>query len=139
MRWRLYIEKYSPDLRYIKGENNVVADSLSRLEISAEPLEEAFFTEELRSELYCYSAETLPSSEFPLKYEQIQQAQLKDEQIVKEKDKSGAKYKTCPFNAARKTHNLICFGGKIVIPKELQSRIIMSILVIQVSIEPRRL
>ena len=31
MRWRLFIEEYSPDLQYIKGENNVVADALSRL------------------------------------------------------------------------------------------------------------
>ena len=33
MRWRLYIEEYSPDLQYIKRESNVVADTLSRLEI----------------------------------------------------------------------------------------------------------
>jgi hypothetical protein len=32
MRWRLYIEEYSPDLGYIKGTKNVVADALSRLE-----------------------------------------------------------------------------------------------------------
>jgi hypothetical protein len=32
MRRRLYIEEYSPDLRYIKGTENVVADALSRLE-----------------------------------------------------------------------------------------------------------
>jgi RNase H-like domain found in reverse transcriptase len=31
MRWRLFIEEYSPDLQYIKGENNVVASALSRL------------------------------------------------------------------------------------------------------------
>jgi RNase H-like domain found in reverse transcriptase len=31
MRWRLFIEEYSPDLQYIKGENNVVADALSCL------------------------------------------------------------------------------------------------------------
>jgi hypothetical protein len=31
MRWRLFIEEYSPDLQYIKGENNVVADALSHL------------------------------------------------------------------------------------------------------------
>jgi hypothetical protein len=28
MRWRLFIEEYSPDLQYIKWENNVVADIL---------------------------------------------------------------------------------------------------------------
>ena len=32
MRWRLYIEEYSPDLQYIKGTTNVIADALSRLE-----------------------------------------------------------------------------------------------------------
>jgi hypothetical protein len=29
MRWRLYIEEYSPDLQYIKGTHNVVTDALS--------------------------------------------------------------------------------------------------------------
>ena len=28
-RWGLYIDEYSPDLQYIKGENNVVVDALS--------------------------------------------------------------------------------------------------------------
>ena len=31
MRWRLAIEEYGPELVYIKGERNVVADALSRL------------------------------------------------------------------------------------------------------------
>jgi hypothetical protein len=30
-RWRLYIEEYAPDLQYIQGSHNVVADALSRL------------------------------------------------------------------------------------------------------------
>ena len=34
MRWRLVLEEFVPELKYIKGENNVVADALSRLEIS---------------------------------------------------------------------------------------------------------
>ena len=29
MRWRLLLEEYSPELIYIKGENNVVANALS--------------------------------------------------------------------------------------------------------------
>ena len=33
MRWRLILEEYGPVLEYIKGENNVVADALSRLHI----------------------------------------------------------------------------------------------------------
>ena len=33
MRWRLLLEEYSPELRYIKGEDNIVADALSRLDM----------------------------------------------------------------------------------------------------------
>ncbi len=33
MRWRLILEEYSPELRYIKGEHNIVADALSRLNL----------------------------------------------------------------------------------------------------------
>ena len=29
MRWRLILEEFDPELKYIKGENNVVADALS--------------------------------------------------------------------------------------------------------------
>ncbi len=72
-------EEYSPDLSSIKGENNVVPDTLSRLEIAAEPLEE-FTAEQSHSEWYHDGTETLTSSNYPLEYEQIQQAQLKDKQ-----------------------------------------------------------
>jgi hypothetical protein len=36
MRWRLVLEEFGPDLQHIKGERNVVADALSRLEIDDE-------------------------------------------------------------------------------------------------------
>ena len=57
MRWRLFIEEYSPDLRYIKGEKNIVADALSRLDIDTNntPVEEAFYTDEIMATLYCYA------------------------------------------------------------------------------------
>ena len=34
MRWRLILKDFGPELKYIKGEIIVVADALSRLEIS---------------------------------------------------------------------------------------------------------
>ena len=34
MRWRLILEEFGPELKYIKGENNVVVDALSCLEMS---------------------------------------------------------------------------------------------------------
>jgi hypothetical protein len=32
MRWRLLIEEFGPEFRYIKGKHNLIADALSRLE-----------------------------------------------------------------------------------------------------------
>jgi RNase H-like domain found in reverse transcriptase/Reverse transcriptase (RNA-dependent DNA polymerase) len=37
MRWRLILEEYGPELRYVNGEFNIVADALSRLEIISKP------------------------------------------------------------------------------------------------------
>ena len=34
MRWRLILEDFGPELKYIKGENNVVPNTLFRLEMS---------------------------------------------------------------------------------------------------------
>ena len=34
MRWRLIIKEFRPELKYIKGENNVVANALSCFEMS---------------------------------------------------------------------------------------------------------
>jgi len=31
MRWRLILEEFGPDIRHIKGEDNIVADAISRL------------------------------------------------------------------------------------------------------------
>ena len=38
MQWRLHIEEFGPELIYIKGTSNVVADALSRLNITLEPM-----------------------------------------------------------------------------------------------------
>jgi hypothetical protein len=48
MRWRLIIEEYGPELKYIKGERNVVADALSCLDMSSDKshtLEETYMAE----------------------------------------------------------------------------------------------
>lgn len=37
IRWRLIIEEYGPNLRYVQGEKNVVADALSRLDLEDTP------------------------------------------------------------------------------------------------------
>ena len=68
MRWRLILEKFGPELKYIKGENNVVADAFSRLENSDNK-------EILNiSELYGYDDKDLPDSAYQIRYHDIAKA-----------------------------------------------------------------
>ena len=45
MRWRLLIEEFGPELIYIKGETNIVADALSRLNLIDKPVTESHLNE----------------------------------------------------------------------------------------------
>ena len=92
MRWRLFIEEYSPELRYVKGENNIVADALSRLDLQDTPIEEAHISEELRAELYCYGAETMNADDYPLSYKRIGKAQSEDKIVIQHLKNPRTKY-----------------------------------------------
>ena len=88
MRWRLFIEEYSPYLRYVKGEINIVADALSRLELDSPPMEEANFTDEIMSDLYCYNLskkqkEAELAEIYPLSYQEIDKGQSNDLDLLK--------------------------------------------------------
>ena len=84
MRWRIILEEFDPELKYIKGENNVVAGALSRLEKSN--------NQEILdiSELYGYDDENLPDSAYPIRYHDIAKAQETDaklqQKLVSHKD-----------------------------------------------------
>ena len=75
MCWRLILEEFGPELKYIKGENNVVADALSRLEMSD--------NQEILnvSELYGYDDEDMTDSAYPIHYHDIAKSQKSDAKI----------------------------------------------------------
>ena len=68
MRWRLILEEFGPELKYIKRENNSVYDALSCLEISD--------NQEILniSELYGYDNEDMHDSAYPIHYHNIAKA-----------------------------------------------------------------
>jgi hypothetical protein len=80
-------------------------------------MEDLFFTEELRSEFYCYDIEDMDSDDYPLTYESIGKAQSDDKDILKELQKDKPKYELLPFHAAGKMREFVCHNEKIVIPK----------------------
>ena len=101
IRWRLILEEFGPELKYIKGENNVVADALSCLEKSS--------NQEILNiyELYGYDDEDMPNSAYPIRYHYIAKAQETDaklnQKLVSHKD-----YTLDIFRGGNKDHRLIC-------------------------------
>src|SRR5688500_7803079 len=117
MRWRLYIEEYSPDLQYVKGENNVVADALSQLDMEPDPNPtEALITEEMRSDWYCYAKEEMNYDSHPLSYQQLENAQLTDKQLMESLKLAESPYQYHSFHGGGTTRQLICVKDKIVVP-----------------------
>ena len=78
MRWRLYIEEYSPELYYIKGEDNDVADALSRLPKEEAPDQTEQLSMELCAELF---ASEHDSHNNPLTYDEIVKQQQNDKKM----------------------------------------------------------
>jgi len=82
LRWRLVLEEFSPELVYIKGENNVIADALSRLDKVDSKKEKKPKLEKL-AELYALDDEDLPADAFPITYSNILKNQQKDKDLLK--------------------------------------------------------
>ena len=109
MRLRLILEELGHELKYIKGEKNVVADSLYCLEMSD--------NQDILniSELYGYDDVDLPESAYPIRYHNIVKAQKTDakqnQKIVSHKD-----YTLDTFCGGDQNHRLIFRNSKICLP-----------------------
>src|SRR5687768_10058020 len=107
MQWRLYIEEYSPDLQYIKGEKNVVADALSRLDMDEKPsLHKALITEEMCSDWYCYAKEEMTFDSHSISFQKLEKAQNADKSLLKILHQDNMPYQMHYFQGG--TRVLIC-------------------------------
>jgi hypothetical protein len=117
MCWRLVLEEFGPNLQYIKGEKNIVADALLRLDIEDD--QEIFNI----SECFGYDDDNLPSSSFPLQYKDIKKAQVSNPELQATLH-SHKDYNYSPFQGGDKDHQLICHHGIIVLAPPLQQKTI---------------
>jgi len=138
LRWRLILEEFSPKLIYIKGQNNVIADALSRLDKTTDSLTKPnldFFTKPISdsltkpnsdfltkphmahlAELYALDDDDLPEDAFPITYSNILKHQQKDKKLLK-LFKSSKILKFKEFHGGGRSFKLICNNeNKIVIP-----------------------
>ena len=79
MRWRLIIEEYSPELIYLKGQTNIVAHALSRLNIDTSKQISNIRTCDL---LHRAFHADLSDNIFPLQYKLIAQHQTKHKDLL---------------------------------------------------------
>src|SRR5512145_1201594 len=119
MRWRLTLEEYGPELNYIKGENNIVADALSRLEMTSDDDE---MDEQQWAECLAAEEEDFPA-DFPMSYVQLESEQNKDPSILDEFAKNEL-YKKESRRHGDKEYNLITREGKIVVPQSMQAKLV---------------
>lgn len=125
IRWRLILEEYGPELRYIKGSKNIVADSLSRLDI----LEDS--NQKTGSELATHYQELMAAATeelddelmMPVAYSNIKSHQEKDKNLHSKLQSHDA-YHIKKFHGGGRTIRLICHTGKIVIPDSLKLRVL---------------
>ena len=96
MRWRLILDEFGPELKYTKGQNNVVAEALYLLEKSV--------NQDILniSELYSYDDKDLPDSSYPIRYHDIAKSQEADAEL-QQKQVSIKNIPSTPFVGATKT------------------------------------
>ena len=112
MRWCLILEEFCPELKYFKGENNVVANALSCLDMSD--------NQEILNiyELYGYDEDDMPDSSYTISYYNISKAQKIDaklqQNLVPHKD-----YTLNTFRGDGQKHCLICQNSRKCLPTAL--------------------
>ena len=142
LRWRLFIEEFYPTFHYIKGEDNVVADALSRLPIkplvevdriqpdvdpdyNAEVLSIELDNESLL-ECFLHHPHLPDEIAFPLDYPLLRSRQLQDSTLLQQQSNNPDKYPTVHLDGTE----LICYvttkneSWCIVIPNTLLDSII---------------
>jgi RNase H-like domain found in reverse transcriptase/Reverse transcriptase (RNA-dependent DNA polymerase)/Integrase zinc binding domain len=123
LRWRLILEEFGPDLLYVPGKKNIVADALSRLPFKEylQPADPEMHQLTL-AELFGGSKVDLPSHIYPLKFSTIYKAQKADKYLQRHSGSDKFHFNT--FRGGDNTHTLICHKGKIVVPKSLQKHLV---------------
>ena len=136
-RWRLILEEYGPEIVYIKGIDNTIADAISRLDFTP-PAKQSenqnwmtftkrwcniendaqnFSTKQhLESMNYVFANRSDDDEIYPLTVKEIAQEQKKDKSLLKLTKEE--KYKL----ALVENTEVLCKNGKLVIPKSLQHR-----------------
>ena len=119
MQWRLLIEEYGPELIYVPGKHNIVADALSRLNLN--PVTSPKDMDHI-AQLYALDKEDY-SNVNPVQFSIIDREQTNDKTLLSHIKSGSSGYHLKVFRGGGKNWELICYNGKIAIPSALQKRV----------------
>ena len=111
MRWRLLLEEYGPEIVYIKGKANIVADALSRLPKQGD------IVEDVEAVLPLVPVDT---TIFPVQLQEVQELQEQDRSLRK-------KVRDNPKEFSKQTIEqikVITFKNRIYLPQKLRKRVL---------------
>jgi hypothetical protein len=137
-RWRLLLEEYGPEIVYIKGIHNTVADALSRLNFGPVPddkenwiifnkclnfyiqkssnVEESPSSKHEEKMNFVFANSSEDDAIYPLTVPEIADAQKDDNTLSKLHKKKDYSFELID------SVKVLCKDGKLVIPKNLQNR-----------------
>ena len=119
LRWRLLLEEFGVEIRYIKGITNTVADVLSRYPTTNDPtVAQPPPTTTQLSELF--AGEALESTVFPLKLSVIASYQQRDPEL---QNLVGVDTNVSP-KTFRGGEQLLCYKNRIFVPKVLRKHVV---------------
>ena len=118
MQWHLILEEFGPELVYVHGQDNVVADALSHLNLDYS------LTPQIPSQLAeAFGQEELSTDIFPINYSLLDKYQRKDKALLSKLENPS--YTLHPFHGGDKHPvKLICRNEKIVVPAGLQKQVV---------------
>ncbi|MGH7955113.1 MAG: RNase H-like domain-containing protein, partial [Gloeomargaritales cyanobacterium] len=117
MLWRLLLKEYHPEIKYIKGANNLVAVALSRLATDEDAI---VVTPEAEAIAEAFHIEKLSQYLFPLDTKIIAQEQNKDSFI-----KACLKRGSAHWSIERiDDHAVLTYKNKIFVPSTLRAQVL---------------
>lgn len=126
MRWRLIVEEFGPEFHYIKGEKNIVADALSRLDMVNTPLWNSTtrFSDVHIAEAFGLNDDDPQLTAFmPVEYKLIHEHQNAMPELV-QKALTYENHHLKTFHGGGTSYDLVCHHDKIIIPKSLQKKVV---------------
>ena len=125
MRWQLLLKDISPELFYIKGCKNIVADALSRLDkidnLKTDEYSKVEPTLESLSENFALNNKGISR---PTSFITIMRFQQQDTSLVEFSTEKPDDYSIELIHVAGKKYSLICRHRIIVIPKKIQKSLV---------------